>query len=142
MLDTLGAEEPFGDPFDLTPLSPDDEDLQAVMLVEMDVHGRDDLFVIPVLECGKGFGQLADIMAVHERDGADGFAVGERPFLLDQPLTDEIPDRLGPGRVAHLLDELVKSSQQVIVHRYAEPYRVRYFFPHYVFIFENVFPAG
>ena len=59
VLDALGADQPVGDVLDLARLAAQHDDLEAVVGVEVDVQGRDDLLVVRVLVLGELVGQVA-----------------------------------------------------------------------------------
>jgi len=45
-----GADKPIADLFDFLTFSPYDQDLQTVMFIQMYMRGRDDRYVISVLQ--------------------------------------------------------------------------------------------
>src|SRR3569832_1067104 len=74
--------------------------LQAIMVVQMNVQHRLDFTFEGVLQMSKVTHQLAGVMVIHHRDGADGLLIGA-PFFFDDALANQIAYGLGPVGVAH-----------------------------------------
>ena len=108
VLNASRAQEPVSDLLNYASLTLHHEHFQAVVFIQMNVHGRDDLLVVSMLQGGEDFGEFVDIMAVHQGDRAHGFLVGQFPFLLNEARPYQVPDRFGAVFVTHILDQPVK----------------------------------
>jgi hypothetical protein len=117
VLDPLGADEFGGDALDRTRGSPKDEDLQAVVMIEVDVKRRDDLLMMRMLLGREAVRKIRGVVIVDERDRSDGLSLTGLPLLLDERRTHEIAYRLGPVHVAALGNELVEPVEQTLVCR-------------------------
>ena len=83
MFDAFGGDEFVGDFFDHGRLAADDEDLQAVMVVEVGVEGGDNDLVVVVLDVGEGGLDVLLVVVVKEGDGAGDFAVAQVLSMFD-----------------------------------------------------------
>jgi len=102
-------DEPVCHPLDLLRPPPHNEDFEAVVPIQVDVHAGDDGVVGMVLQVGEGVGQFSRIMRIDDRDGPDRFSAVDLPFFFDQCVADKVPDRLAPARVFLILDKTIKS---------------------------------
>ena len=97
------------------------DDLEAVVGVEVHVQRRDDLLVVGVLVLGELVGEVAGVVVVDQRDGADDLAVAGVPLLLDERRPDQVAERLRAVDVALLGDERVEALEQALLDRDTEP---------------------
>src|SRR3569833_498880 len=97
--------------------------LQAIMVVQMNVQHRLDFTFEGVLQMSKVTHQLAGVMVIHHRDGADGLLIGT-PFFFDDALANQIAYGLGPDGVALLLNLRVETLQQFAFYRHTETYQI------------------
>src|SRR3569833_2700385 len=97
--------------------------LQAIMVVQMNVQHRLDFTFEGVLQMSKVTHQLAGVMVIHHRDGADGLLIGT-PFFFDDALANQIAYGLGPVGVALLLNLRVETLQQNAFYRHTETYQI------------------
>ena len=95
-----------------------DDHLQAMRLVEVDVHRRAHLPAERMLELVEALGEIAHVMVVDERDRRDG--VGALGELLSRDLgPGEITEHLGAGAPA-LLHEGIERAQEGRLHGHPE----------------------
>ena len=100
----------------------EDDDLEAVGLVEMNVHRRADLRPQAMLQLDEPLGEVTNVVVVHQRHGRDG--VGPAADLSARHLgTRKIPKELG-ARAVSLLHQRVEGAQQGAFHRHAEPHEI------------------
>ena len=109
----LDRTEFIGKFLDLAGLAFHGHDLQAVVVVEVDMLGRDDGILVVVLQVGKLARKAPLVVVVDEGDGA-GHLLVLLPLVLDQLLADEVPQGLGPCRIAFLFDEAVELLEQTV----------------------------
>ncbi len=76
MLDAFGADERVGNLLDMLCFTLNDQDLEAVIVIQMDVNGGNDIPVIIVLQTGQLLIEKAHMMVVNQRHGAHHFAFG------------------------------------------------------------------
>jgi len=119
MAHALDRTEFIGKFLDLAGLALHGNDLQAVVVVEVDMLGRDDGILVVVLQVGKLARKAPLVMVVDEGDGA-GHLLVLLPLVLDQLLADEVPQGLGPGCIAFFLYKTVELIKQAVFQRYAE----------------------
>ena len=100
-----------------TPL--DGHDLQAVVVVQVDVLGRDDGLLVVVLQVHDPAEKVPLVMIVDEGDGA-GHLPALFPLLLDHFLADEVPEGLGAVCVLLPPDQAVEALKQGFFQGYAE----------------------
>jgi EAL domain-containing protein (putative c-di-GMP-specific phosphodiesterase class I) len=72
-----------------------------------------------VLDMSQFSRQVAHMMVIHKRDRPDGFLV-LIPFLPDQIIPDQIPQRLRAIRILALRDVQIEIIEQVMVQRHTE----------------------
>ena len=120
MLDPFDADQRVGDLLDCTDRTADNQDLQAVVGIQMDMQGGYDLVVVGMLVVGQLIGQVPYVMVVDQRHRADRLLVPGSALLLDQGRTDQVADRFRAVHVALLLDQLIKIRQQFFIQRDAE----------------------
>lgn len=96
----------------------DDDDLQAVVVAQVDVHRRPDAVSQLVLHLGQFFGQVADVVVIDDGQGGDGIDtranLGAHHFGAGQ-----IAKQFGPGTAA-VGHQFVQLGQQRGVDRDAE----------------------
>ena len=105
--------------------APDDKDLEAIVVIEMDVQGRDDRSVGLVLYGGELFRELPHFVIVDECDRSDDLRLPLLPLGLHQLVSDEVPDRLGAVGIPMLLEPSVELPEKLLLNRHAEPYDLR-----------------
>ncbi len=84
------SQETIRNALQLVASAPHDDDLEAAVLVEVNVERRSYALAQLVLKLGQLLGQLADVVIVNEREGGDG---GSTPGYLRA-------DDLGSNEVA------------------------------------------
>ena len=82
-------------------------------MVEVRMAGRDDQFVILVLEFGQLLGDAVGVMVVDEGDGADDRRVGCGGALGNQAIANQIAESLGAVGVAAARDGAVKTLEEI-----------------------------
>jgi hypothetical protein len=115
------AEGPVPDPFDggqgvrqflnHLGLSPGGDDLQTVMVIQVDVLGRDDHLLEIVLGIRHPGKDVPLVMIVDERDGA-GHVAALPPFPLDQFPADQVPQGLRAVGVLPFPDQGIEPVQE------------------------------
>src|SRR3569623_324665 len=96
---------------------------QANMVVQMNVQHRLDFTFEGVLQMSKVTHQLAGVMVIHHRDGADGLLIGT-PIFYDDALANQIAYGLGPVGVALLLNLRVETLQHFAFYRHTETHQI------------------
>ncbi len=98
--------------------APDDDDFQAVSLVEMDMHTREDLVVMVVLSFEQFVGQPAHFVVVHEDDRA--YYLTSRtivlPLVVDEVITEGISNCFRSGPVSLFGADFIEVVQQRLWH--------------------------
>jgi hypothetical protein len=70
--DAAGADHAVRHLFQLVRAAAHDDDFEAVLVIQMDVHAGPHLLTQIMLQRGEAFGQLADVVVVDQRDGCEG----------------------------------------------------------------------
>ena len=121
VFDAFGGYQFVGDFLDRAGLSSDDEDFEAIVVVEVDVEGGNDDLVMVVLDVGKRRLDVLFVVVVKEGDGAGDFLGAEVLAMFDERLAHLVGDGQRTVLVALLLDHFVKLAQQVARDRDGEP---------------------
>ena len=108
MFDASGGDEFVGDFLDGGGLTANDEDLQAVVVVEMDVEGGDDDLVMIVLDVSERGLDVLFVMVVQQGDGAGDFLVAEVLAVLDEAGANHVGYGQGAVVIALLAGHLVE----------------------------------
>lgn len=116
----LGADQLFGDRFDLLCGAAKQNDFHAVVMVEVGVHRGDDIVVMLVLLLREVLGHAPPVMIIDQHDRGRRFAAGRLPFGIDQVVADEIADSLGTVGIPALLDIGVETLEQLFGQRDTE----------------------
>ncbi len=116
VLDPLGGEQAVGRRLDEGRRAAQHDDLQAVVVIEVDVQGRDDVLAEVVLHVGELLGELADVMVIDQGQRGDREPVALE-VGVDQVGAHEVAQRLGAVGVALGPDVLVEALQEVTIHR-------------------------
>ena len=98
--DAAGTEHFFGRDLELVGAAAHHHDFEAVLAIEVDVHGRAHLLAHVVLQGGELLGELADVMIVNERHR------GERAHAI---LERRAPN-FGPRQIAQELGTVASAS--------------------------------
>ncbi len=118
--DTLGANEAIGDGADLAAGAFENEDLQAVVVVEVDVESGDDGIVVFVLHPGELLAERADVVVVDEGECADDRSGGRLTVLSDELIADQIAEGFGAVGVAAALDVTVEFLDEIGIDGHAD----------------------
>ena len=121
VFNALGGDQFVGDLLDGFGLAAHDEDFQAIMVVEMDVEGRDDYLMVVMLDVGESRLDVLLVMVVKERNGAGNFAGTVLLLVLDEGVAHLIGDSLRAILVSLLVHHAVKLAQKRRRHRHGEP---------------------
>ena len=99
---------------DLGGLALDDDDLEAVVMIEVHVGGADRLYVVAMLGVHDAVHQITLMVVVDDgEDSHDGFATCV-PLLDDELLADQVPDKLRSGGVSAGDDPRVEFIEQFL----------------------------
>ena len=120
MLNTLGADEPIGESLHVFGFATQHDDFEAILVIEMGVHSRNDDVVVLVLNVGKFFRKQARVMIVDERHGADDESVRSDNGRVDQALANQIAKGFGAIFITLVGDKRIEAAKQVGVNRYAD----------------------
>jgi hypothetical protein len=121
VFDALGADQDVGHFADIGGLAADHEDLEAIIVIEVDVKSGEDGVKVIVLDSRKLLIQHADVMVVHKGERADDEAVRGFGHLLDEFVPNEIPEGFGTVGVAALGDQFVEFVKEIGIDRHANP---------------------
>src|SRR5579863_3713432 len=91
----------------------DDQDFQARVMVEVCVAGRDDKFVVRVLDFSQLLGNAVGMMVVDEGDRTHDRRVWTCCAFCNQPIADQITESLRPVSVAQSGNEIVKAFEKI-----------------------------
>ena len=108
VLHAFGGDEFVGDLLYQGGMTADDEDLQAIVVVEVDVQGGNNHRVVVVLDIGEGGLDVLFVVVVKEGDGAGDFLVTEILAVLDEAGADEVGDGKRAVTIAFLVGHLVE----------------------------------
>ena len=90
------------------------ENLKAVVVIEVHVHGRDNLVREIVLDGVEPAREIAGVMVVDHRERAYDLGIGGAQLVLYKGRTDKVADGLGAvGRTSRARDLRVKGRQQI-----------------------------
>lgn len=120
VLHAFDGFQQVGEGLDVLRLAFDRDDLQAIMVVDVDVLGGDDLVEVVVLDVHEPVHEIALVVVVDHGDGPGDFMTG-LPVGFHQRLADEIADRLRPVGVMLGLDMFVEPVGQFFLEGNAEP---------------------
>ena len=95
MGDALGAEERVGYLANVAGVAAENDDLEAVLVVDVDVHGRDDLTEVLVLYAVELVAQVAGVVVEDERQYAEDLGIGRLGDLLIECVAHEVAYGLG-----------------------------------------------
>jgi hypothetical protein len=113
MLNAFGGDEFVGNLLHDGGLATDDKDLQAVVVVEVDVEGGNDQLVVVVLNVGERGLDVLFMMVVNEGDGAGNFLSTKVLAVFNEAGANHVGDGQGAVVVALLASHLVQLFGQV-----------------------------
>lgn len=113
MLDAAESAESVGEGGDLAGGPPEDENFEAVVVVEMDVEGADDDLLVVVLQFEKAGDKVAAVMIIDEGEGP-GHVAALGPLLLDEAGAEEVADGLGAVGVPLATDLGVEGLEEAL----------------------------
>ena len=116
MFDAFGGDEFVGDLLHQRSLAAHDQHFEAVVVVEVDVQGGNNNFVVVVLDVGERGLDVLLVVVVKEGDGAGDFLMAEVLAMLDQAGADEVSHGEGAVVVALFAGHLVELLGQVARH--------------------------
>lgn len=109
--------------FNLAGLALYRDNLQAVVVIDVDVLARDDERLEIVLDVHELVDKLALVMIVAHGDGARHL-VAAQPLLFDKVFADEVADGLGAVLVVEALNMTVELVDKTLFERDAESVEV------------------
>jgi len=90
----------------------------ALLMIQVGVHGRYGQIVMSVLDAGQPFRQFAFVVVVHIGQTRHASTLGTAFLAADlQMRAQNIAHRLAAGRIAALLDEPIESARQLFIER-------------------------
>jgi Ni2+-binding GTPase involved in maturation of urease and hydrogenase len=119
MLYAFGADEHIGDLLHSGSFAADDQNLEAMIMVEVDVQSGENVVVKIVLEIGELLTQQADVVVIDKSDSADNRAVRMFRDRIDEFGADEVAERFGAVAIATAGDQTIEFAKQVGVDGYA-----------------------
>ena len=96
-----------------------DEDLHALVAVQMDVDGRVDGGHVAVLDVGQLVPDGIEGVVVDQDHGSDHPLLVVLPLVLGQGVADEVADGLRPAHIALAPDGIVELLEELRLQRYA-----------------------
>lgn len=121
MADPAHAGQGVRDALDDVGGAAQDQHLEAQVSIEMDVECGEDCRVVLVLYPRESVAEFADVVVVHHRERADHLAGSRLPGRIDEPVADQVANRLRAIGVAGLDDMLVKTPDEVRGNGNTEP---------------------
>ena len=113
MLDALGADQRIGDLAHRRRLTANDQNFEAMVVIEMNVQrGKNDVMKI-VLNVGELFVQISHVVVIDQRNRANHAAVGGFPHFFHELVADQIAKGLRPVGIAALSDQMIELIQEV-----------------------------
>ena len=109
-----------GEPLQVPELPLADQDLHALVVVEVHVDGGVDHALVVVLDVGELVAHGGDGVVIDHDDGADHPLVVVLPFGLGEGVAYQVPDRLRPADIALLGDRFVELLEQLRFQRDAD----------------------
>jgi hypothetical protein len=104
------------------------DDLQAMIVVEMDVLGREHEMLIIMLKVGQTAEKILAMMVVNQGHRA-GDLVPLGPFQFDQLASDQIAESVGPAGPVVFTDIGVELGQQAFLQRDPESDQIAHRLP-------------
>ncbi len=120
MLNPLEGRDRGGQRSELAGMTAEQDHLEACVVRDVHVRGRDDGSVVVMLNLSETRGEVALVVVVDERQDAERVGEVVPHLLVHQPGADEVAERLGPVGVAVFLQEPVKPPDQGTVDGDAE----------------------
>ncbi len=108
VLHTLGGDQLSSDFMHLFRFSPDHDDLQTVVLIQVNVKARVDDDLGLVLHICEKIPEPMGPVIVNKADDSNDFFIGLADFFLYEMVADQVPYGLGAVGVAELRDAAVK----------------------------------
>jgi N-acyl-phosphatidylethanolamine-hydrolysing phospholipase D len=99
-------------------------DFQTMIVIDVDVGCRNDVFIVVVLKIGEGFFQFPFMVIVDKHQCAQHHAIRRFYAFLDERIPNDIPDCLGPVCIAFVFDKMVELMEQILLHGHTKPYEL------------------
>jgi len=129
VLDSTGPDQFVSKGLHNMCLALDDEDLETIMMIQVNMQYSADLSIERMLEMCQFTTQIASMMIVDDTQGADGFLIS-CPLLVNQVITNQVPDCFRAIGITLLMDSLVKTFQQTVLDGYTKTNQLSHFFVH------------
>jgi len=114
--DSALGHDQVGERLDLRDAASKDGYFEAIIVVEVNVQGRDGQFVMIVLLGGEPLRQLARLMLVDVGQRTDARLLRLDPRRLrGLGFAHEVPDGLGPAGIAPLPTQSVEGGEEIVV---------------------------
>ena len=112
VFDAFDGAEGVGEVADGAGGASEDDDFEAVVVVEVDVEGGDDEVAVFVLDVVDLVAELAGVVVVDHGEGGGDVLGGVAPFLGDEGFADEVAQGLGAVGVAFAFVALVEGGEE------------------------------
>ena len=120
VFDAFAGSEGVGELTEVAGGTLNEEDLEIVMVLEVNMHGRDDHEVVTVLNVGESALKISFPIVVDERDGACHRLRAEFLRVFDEAIAGHFGDCVGAAREFSTRDHVVEFVEQVGWKGYAE----------------------
>src|SRR5512143_3408609 len=121
VLDALQTDQVIGDVPNRRRPPAQREHFETRVVVQVDVHRREDLVVVIVAGGDDAIRQVALAVSVDEREARHRLAAAPLPRVLDETLADQVAHRLGAVGRSRARDQRVEALDQGLVDRQADP---------------------
>ena len=120
MHDSLGRNQRVRHLLNCRRLALEDQDLQAVIVIQMNMKRGKNQMKMVVLHRGKAIRKQAHVMIVNQRQRPHHRAIGLLRGLFDKHVPNQVPEGFGAIVVASLLNVIVEFGEQIGINRYAD----------------------
>ena len=120
MLDAVAGDQSVRQGTDSGGIPAQNKYFQAVVMVKMHVHRRDDHVVMIVLDIHETAGKIIGVMIIDECQRPRDLAFQLFPLILNKRPADEVTYGLRTVRVAFAAAEFIERQQQILTQGNAE----------------------
>jgi len=113
VLYALGADQLIRDRLDCARFALDNDDFQAIIVIQMNMQGGENLLVMIVLQVRQFLIQHPDMMIVNHGDRTHYLAIRRFPRFLDQFITDHVAKGFGAIGITSGGNQFIELGEEV-----------------------------
>jgi hypothetical protein len=122
VLDAFGCDQPIRKGFDSRGSSTHHQNLQAIVMIQVNMKGGNNRVPMIVLDIRERFLHVRGMMVIDQRDSSHGFSIRHLLLVLHEMVANHVRNRQRPVLVTLFSRHPAKLPEEIPVHGYTETF--------------------